>query len=159
VCLDGVFGNEELRRDLAIAEAAGDQGENFELACRYAESLLLGRIGSERFKGGGFGRDKQFSNHGVAGGFAPSRDAQPEPDAKGREEDGDESDVDLDGVLDDDEAVFGVLEDGDEETAGETEYEDVALHDVLWPTGSNSVTGDPLSPCTQKYPQVPAACR
>jgi hypothetical protein len=36
--------------------------------------------------------------------------------------------VDLDGVLDDDEAVFGVLEDGDEETADETEDEDVAFH-------------------------------
>jgi hypothetical protein len=32
-------------------------------------------------------------------------------------------------VLDDDEAVFGVLEGGDEEAAGETEDEDVAPHD------------------------------
>ena len=32
-------------------------------------------------------------------------------------------------MLDDDEAVFGVLEDGDKETADETEDEDVALHD------------------------------
>jgi hypothetical protein len=34
-------------------------------------------------------------------------------------------------VLDDDEAVFGVLEGGDEEDAGETEDEDVALHDGI----------------------------
>jgi hypothetical protein len=52
VCLDGVFGNEKLRGDLAIAEAAGDQGEDFELACRDAEGLLLGRIGSEGFESG-----------------------------------------------------------------------------------------------------------
>jgi len=32
-------------------------------------------------------------------------------------------------VLDDDEAVFGVLEGGDEQAADETEDEDVALHD------------------------------
>jgi hypothetical protein len=32
VCLDGVFGNEKLRGDLAIGEVAGDQGEDFELA-------------------------------------------------------------------------------------------------------------------------------
>jgi hypothetical protein len=32
-------------------------------------------------------------------------------------------------VLDDDEAVFGVLEDGDEEAADETEDDDVAPHD------------------------------
>ena len=48
---------------------------------------------------------------------------------KAREEDGDERAVELDGVLDDDEAVFGVLEGGDEEAADETEDEDVALHD------------------------------
>jgi hypothetical protein len=34
-------------------------------------------------------------------------------------------------VLDDDEAVFGVLEGGDEEAADETEDEDVALHGAL----------------------------
>jgi hypothetical protein len=32
-------------------------------------------------------------------------------------------------VLDDDEAVFGVLEGGDEKADDETEDEDVALHD------------------------------
>ena len=52
MCLDGVFGNEKLRGDLAIAEVAGDQGEDFELACRDAEGLLVGRIGSEGFEGG-----------------------------------------------------------------------------------------------------------
>jgi len=51
VRLDGVFGNEKLRGDLAIAEAAGNQGKNFELACRNAKALLVGRIGSERFEG------------------------------------------------------------------------------------------------------------
>jgi hypothetical protein len=34
-------------------------------------------------------------------------------------------------VLDDDEAVFGVLENGDQEAADQTENEDVALHDGL----------------------------
>jgi hypothetical protein len=34
-------------------------------------------------------------------------------------------------VLDDDEAVFSVLEGGDEEAADETEDEDVALHDGI----------------------------
>ena len=129
VRLDGVLGNEKLRGDLAIAEATGNQGKNFELACRYAEGLLVGRIGREGSNGGGFCGDKHFSHHGFSGGLAPARNAQPEPDAQGCEEDGDERDVDLDGVLDDDEAVFGVLEDGDEETADETKDEDVALHD------------------------------
>jgi hypothetical protein len=47
VCLDGVFGNEKLRGDLAIAQAAGDECEDFELARRDAEGLLPGRIGCE----------------------------------------------------------------------------------------------------------------
>jgi len=54
-----------------------------------------------------------------------------QPDAEGREEDGDECAVDLDGVLDDDEAVFGVLKDGDEKAADDTEDENVALHDEV----------------------------
>src|ERR1700728_428594 len=63
VRLDGVFGNEKLRGDLAIAEAAGDQSEDFELPCRDAEGLLVGRIGSEGFVGGGFRGDKHFLYH------------------------------------------------------------------------------------------------
>ena len=46
MCLDGVFGNEKLRGDLAIGEVAGDQGEDFELSCRDAEGLLVGGMGS-----------------------------------------------------------------------------------------------------------------
>jgi hypothetical protein len=130
VCLDGVFGNEKLRGDLAIAEAARDQGEDFELACCDAEGLLVGRIGSEGFEGGGFRGDKHFLHHDrFADGFATARDAEAEPDAEGREEDGDERAIELDRVLDDDEAVFGVLEGGDEEAADETEDDNVAPHD------------------------------
>jgi hypothetical protein len=44
-----VFSETKLRGDLAIAEAAGDQGEDFELACRDAEGLLVGRILSNSF--------------------------------------------------------------------------------------------------------------
>ncbi len=130
VCLHGVFGNEKLCGDLAIAEAAGDQGEDFELSSRDAEGLLVGRIGSEGFEGGGFRGDKHFPHHHrFADGFATARDAEAEPDAEGREEDGDKRAVELDGMLDDDEAVFGVLQGGDEEAADQTEDEGVALHD------------------------------
>ena len=133
VCLDGVLGNEELGGDLAIAEAAGNQVEDFELSCGDAEGLLLGCIGSEGdcvVREGRGGGDKHFPNYdSFPNGFALSRDAEAEPDAEGREEDGDERTVELDGVFDDDEAVFSVLKDGDEEAADETEDEDVALHD------------------------------
>jgi hypothetical protein len=126
VCLDGVLGDEELRGDLSIAEAAGDQAEDFQLASGDAEGLLLGCVGREGLEGGGFRRDEHFPHHNR---FATARDAEAEPDAEGCEEDGDESAVELDGVLDDDEAVFGVLEGGDEKAADETEDESVAPHD------------------------------
>ena len=127
VSLDGVFRDEEFRGDLTVAETAGDQGEDLELACRDAEGLLAVGIGSEG--DGSFRGDKHFSDHdGFADDFATARDAEAEPDAEGREENGDKRTVELDGVLNDDEAVFGVLEDGDEEAADETEDDDVALH-------------------------------
>jgi hypothetical protein len=135
VGLDSVFGNEKLGGDLAIAEAAGDQGEDFELACGDAERLLVGGIRSEGDRagnegGGGFRGNKHFLYHDrFPNGFATARDAEAEPDAEGREEDGDQRAVELDGVLDDDEAVFGVLEGGDEKAADKTEDEDVAFHD------------------------------
>ena len=128
MCLDGVFGNEKLGSDLAIAEAAGDKVEDFELAWGDAEGQLAGRIGSEG--GLGFRGNEHFLHHnGFADGFATARDAEPEPDSEDGEEDGDERAVELDGVLDDDEAVFGVLEGGDEKAADETEDDDVAPHD------------------------------
>src|ERR1041385_6540706 len=45
VGLYGVLGDEELSGDLAIAEAARDQGQDFELAGRDAEAPLLRCIG------------------------------------------------------------------------------------------------------------------
>jgi hypothetical protein len=127
VRLDCVFGNEQLPGNLAITAAAGDQGENFELTYRDTEGLLVRSIGSER--SGSLRRDSHFPHHNrFADNFATPRDTQAEPYAEDREEDGYNRGIDLDRVLDDDEAVFGVLEDGDEETADETEDEGVTLH-------------------------------
>ena len=87
-------------------------------------------IRSESVWGGSVRRDKHVLPHDrFADRFAIARDAEAEPDAEGREEDGDERAVELDGVLDDDEAVFSVLEGGDEEAADQTKDEDVAPHD------------------------------
>src|SRR5579863_2289126 len=122
VGLDGVFGDEKLSGDFAIAEAAGDEGEDFEFARGDAEGFLSGGVGSERLGGGGFGRDVDFSDdHGFANDFATARDAKAEPNAKGGEESGDERAVEFYGVLDDDETVLRVLECGDEEATDETE--------------------------------------
>ena len=115
VGLYDVLGDEELSGDLAIAEAAGDEVEDFELAGCDAEALLSGCVGSESWSWLGAragGRDEDFSYHDR---LPSACDAEAEPDAKGREENADERAVELDRVLDHDEAVFDVLEGGDEE--------------------------------------------
>jgi len=47
VGLYGVLGDEELSCDLAIAETASDEGEDFELSVGDAEALLLGCVWGE----------------------------------------------------------------------------------------------------------------
>ena len=127
--LDGVFRNEKLLGDLAIAEALGDKGENLEFPRRDAEGLLVRHIGSKGLEVGGFRRNEHFLHHDrFTDGFATARDAETKPDTEGSEQNGDKGSVELDGVLDDDEAVFGVLEGGDEKAADETEDKDMALH-------------------------------
>ena len=124
VGLDGVFGDEELGGDFAIAEAAGDEGEDFEFAWCDAEGLLLGGVGREAleraiFRGSEVGCIAYRER--LAERFAVARDAEAEPDAECREEAGDECAVEFDGVLDHDEAVLCVLKGGDEEAADEAE--------------------------------------
>ena len=125
VCLDSIFGNEKLRGDLAITESAGDQVQDFELACRDAEGLLASSIGNERFEGGCFDRNKHLLHNY---GFAIARKAESEPDSEAREKNGNERAVELDGVLDDHETIFGVLKDSNEETSDNTEDEHMTSH-------------------------------
>ena len=126
VRFDGVFGNEKLRGDLPIAHSAGDEGEDFEFARCDAKVLLLRCIGGKRFGGAGLRGNMHFFHYD---GFATTGDAETEPDAEGREENGDQRAVKLYGMFDDDKAVFGVLEGADEETTDDSEDEDVAPHD------------------------------
>jgi hypothetical protein len=112
VGLDGVLGDEELSGDLAVAETAGDEVQDLELAGGDAEALLPGGVWSESHFGARVrNRDEDFSYDDC---LATACDAEAEPDAEGGEEDGDEGAIDLDGVLDDDESILGVLERGDE---------------------------------------------
>ena len=87
--------------------------------------VVLGAKGARRLGG----HKHLLHHHRFLDGVTAARDAQSEPDAEGREKEGDQRAVELDGVLDDDEAVFGVLEGGDKEATNESEDEDVPLHD------------------------------
>ena len=62
--------------------------------------------------------------------FTPASKTEAKPDAESGEQNGYESAIELDGMLDDDETIFGVPERDDDETADQTEDEDVALHGV-----------------------------
>ena len=94
VGLDGIFGNEELRGDFAVAEPASNAGENFQLARRDAKGLQAGRIGNKGmlFRSGdeNFDRHRYLSNdHCFANRFAIASEPKAEPDSDSREEDGD----------------------------------------------------------------------
>ena len=116
--LHGIGADEELIGDFLVAEAGGDELENFELARGDGELLEAGGIGRKGFAGGWRGLDDDL------GLFACERDA--EPDAHCGEDDGDKPAIDFDGVLDDEEAVFGEFEQRDEDAASEAVEEDVA---------------------------------
>src|SRR5579875_3489614 len=116
VGFDGVFGNKEGGGDLAIAETARHEGENFELARGDAQGLLLARI---RREGAGCvwsGRGWDLSHDdGLPNDFAAAGEAKAEPDAEGGEEGGDERAVELNGSLDDEEAILRELQDDDQQ--------------------------------------------
>jgi hypothetical protein len=123
-----VLGDEELSGDLAIAEAAGDEAEDFKLAGGNADALLLACV---QGKSRSWLRDRERSGDGHFSHhyrLPSARDAEAEPDADGSEENGNECSVELERMLDYDESVFGVLECDDEDAADKTEGQDVALH-------------------------------
>jgi hypothetical protein len=130
VSLDGILTDEETICDLAVAETLSDEAEDFELTRRNAEGVKLGLVEGEG--GWRIGGDEDFAKDDFFAGFG---ELDAEPDAEGDEDDGDNSAIDLEGVLDDEELVLRPAKDGDEYAANEAENKDVAkdvaLH-VCW---------------------------
>jgi hypothetical protein len=108
--LHGVFADEEAGGDFAIAEAGGDEAEDFEFTRSDAELGEAGFVGDEGVRR--LRRDIAEDSWRLFPG-----EGEAEPDAEGGEERGDEGAVDFDGMLDDEEAVLGELEDEDEYAA------------------------------------------
>jgi hypothetical protein len=117
--LHGVFTDEEAGGDFAIAEAVGDEAEDFQFAGGDAELGEAGLVGSE----GIASLRRDFAEDGRR---LFSGEGQAEPDAEGGEECGDEGAIDFDGMLDDEEVVLGDFQDEDEYTAAEAVENDVA---------------------------------
>ncbi len=119
---DGVLGDEEAGGDFSVAEPLGYEGEDFEFARGDAEGVELGLVEGE-VRGWWVGGDKDFPENDF---FAGLGELDAEPDAERGEEDRDNCGVDFEGVLEDEELIFGVAEDGDEDAAYEAEEKDVA---------------------------------
>jgi len=92
-------------------------------ARRNAERLLPDRIRSEG--PGRLRRNEHLPDHHR---LAAARDPKAKPAAEGGEEHSDQRSIELDRMLDDDEAVLGVLKRGDQQPANKTEDKDVPLH-------------------------------
>src|SRR5689334_22102296 len=111
VSLDCVFADEEFVGDLAVAETLRDQLENFQLAPRDTEIFQALLVESEWLGHRDFSDDENF--------FLV-RQLQSKPDPETGEECGDESAIDLDRVLDDEEAKLDHPQHDDQDPAAQT---------------------------------------
>src|SRR4051812_22516676 len=102
-----------------VTQPLGDELKDLELARSHAEAFHT--LGIHRK---GAGDSNLLHDHRLP---RPHK-AQPEPDSKGREDQGDESPVDLERVLDYEKPVLHHPQQGDEDSAQEPVNEDSALH-------------------------------
>ena len=103
-------------RRFPVAEARGDEAEDLELPRSQAQPGEPGRVGSEWLRG---------SHRRWLRSLSTSQ-RTPEPDSDRDREHGDQACVDLEGVLEDEEAVLDQVEDEDEQPGRDAEDEDVA---------------------------------
>ena len=119
--LYGVFTDEELFGDLAVAETLGDEFQYFQFARRDAEGFAFAVVGAKGFAG--WNGDFLCDNALLLAG-----QLQAEPDAESGKGRCNQASVDFDGVLDREEAVLRPFQRGDEDTSDQTVKEDMAFH-------------------------------
>src|SRR5579863_3168081 len=118
--LDGVLADEKLLRNFAVAHTLSNQGKDVHFAGSDAEGLALAGIGGE----GGIRRCRSLGSRGRlvrAGQFKAEADTE---NGKGY---GDQPSVDLEGMLDDQKTVLHPFQCGNQEAAGKTVDQDVAM--------------------------------
>src|SRR5262249_11506795 len=123
VGLDGVFADEKLFGDFAVAHALGDEFEDFQFSRSDTEGFSPLVIGEEGLGGGRRDRNLFYDDALRAAGELAAG-----PNAESCEGGSDQADVDLYGIVDDQEVVFGPFEDGDEDSADQAIEKDVAPH-------------------------------
>lgn len=122
--LNGVFTHKERTRDLTVAHALGHEGENLKFTGSDPEILSPLFVGEKR-RGGHAGWNQDlFDDDRLA------RLGEPEakPDPEGCEGHGDKRGIDLEGMLEDKEAILCDLKRSDQEASDKPEGEDMALH-------------------------------
>lgn len=126
--LHGVFADEEPVCDFTIAEAGGDQAEDLEFARGNAELTNPRFVDDEGAARHGNFFDDRFPDDLLLNNDLRflSGESESKPDAESGKEGGDQSTVNFDGMFDDQEAVFGEVEDDDEQGAANAVEEDVA---------------------------------
>ena len=124
VSLHGVLAHEEGLADLAVAQAAGHQFEDFQLAAGDTEALAGSVVGGKVGCGGGGHSD---FDDALAGG----KESGAEPDAGGGKEDCDQHAVDRNRVLEDKEVELGPLKQRDEDAAYQPEDQHLFAHPAL----------------------------
>src|SRR5882762_1709282 len=107
--LDGVLADVELAGDLAVAHALGYQLQDLEFAAGDAEVRAFFLVGGEW----GSRWNPNFLDDDALPGFG---DLEAQPDAENGEDRRGQSTVDFKGVLDDQEAILGPLQDGDQDS-------------------------------------------
>lgn len=133
--LDRVFADEQAVGNLPIAQAGGDEPENFQFARGDAELAGARLIGDKRIVVPGlrwnFFNDC-FRNNLLDNFFLDDRfrllssQRHPQPDAERGKECGDQCAVDFHRMLDHQEAVLRQFQGGDEQTATDAVEQDVA---------------------------------
>ena len=121
VSLHRVLTHEQPGGDLTVAQPAGNQRENLELARSQAETLNAGQVWGEPGAGG----DDHFANDHS---FGRSRKLESQPDSEAGKEEGYEPAVDLERVLDYEKPELDPLEQRDECARKNAVEKDGPLH-------------------------------
>ena len=123
--LHGVLGDKHAFGDLPVAQALGDQLQDLQLAFGHPNGCQSVVVPDEA----GRHRRRDFLDDDP---LFPRRDSEAEPNPDGDEDEGDESTVDFDGVVQDEVAVLNGLEERDQRASQEAVEENWFAHTGMW---------------------------
>jgi hypothetical protein len=121
MCLHRTLAHKKLLGDFAVTQALGDQFKDLKLTASDMEVLTFSFVKDER----PLGRDADLPHNNC---LAFCCQLKAKPDAKNGKGRGDQSAVDFDGMLDNQELILAPPEQSNQDPADQPVHEDVALH-------------------------------